>query len=256
MQAVTPAPQHPDRVDRRDEEPGHEIGRQDHVRNLVGHRRVEDHLPRLDRGDVARCRREPLWLVHPRVHRHDRERAPEARDHHRHPRPEVRPRGKVLPAEDVDREEDRLEEEEDPLDREQHPEHLAEAPRERRPEEPELEREHGPRHGTDRERHRRHLRPPLRQPQRVRVVPSQPQVIRDQHQRREAHAQRREDDVEAERERHLAPRRTQVRREDQQRSDTVTIMSPANSIHRTGPRRHTAALLGDHRFATSPRDSP
>ena len=45
----------------------------------------------------------------------------------------------MLPAEDVDRDEDRLEEEEDALDREQHAEYLAEASCERRPEKPELE---------------------------------------------------------------------------------------------------------------------
>ena len=44
MDAVAPAAQHPDRVDRGDEEPGDEIRRQDHVRNLVRHRGVEDHL--------------------------------------------------------------------------------------------------------------------------------------------------------------------------------------------------------------------
>ena len=42
---VAPAAQHPDRVDGRDEEPGDEVRGQDHVRHLVGHRRVEDHLP-------------------------------------------------------------------------------------------------------------------------------------------------------------------------------------------------------------------
>ena len=167
MDAVAPTAEHPDRVDGGHEEPGDEIRRQDHVRNLVGHRRVEDHLQRLDRRDVARRRREPLRLVHPRVHGHDRERAAEARDHDRHPRPEVGPRREVLPAEDVDRDEDRLEEEEDALDREQHAEHLAEASGERRPEEPELEGEDGPGHGADRERHRHHLRPALRELQRV-----------------------------------------------------------------------------------------
>src|SRR4051794_22241172 len=74
-------------------------------------------------------------------------------------RPEVRPGGQALPAEDVDRDEDRLEEEEDPLDREQHAEDLAEAAGELRPQQAELEREHGPGHGADCERHRHHLRP-------------------------------------------------------------------------------------------------
>ncbi len=189
MEAVAPAAQHPDGVDRRDQEPGDEIRRQDHVRDLVGDRRVEDHLPRVDGGDLAGRRREPLRLVHPRVHRHDRIGAAEARDHDRDTRPEVRPRREVLPAEDVDRDEDRLEEEEDALDREQHPEHPAEPPRERGPQEAELEREHRAGDRSDREGHRHRLRPPLRQPQRIRVVAAQAAVVRDQHHRRKRHTE-------------------------------------------------------------------
>ena len=217
MDAVAPAAQHPDRVDRGDQEPCDQIRREDHVRNLVRHRRVEDHLPHVDRSDVARRRREPLRLVHPRVHGDDRERAPEARDHDRHAGPEVRPRREVLPAEDVDRDEDRLEEEEDPLHREQHAEHLSEPPGERRPEQPELEGEDGPGHRADRERHRHRLRPALREPQRVRIVAAQAPVVGDQHHRRQRNPQRRQDDVEAERERHLAPRRRKCRREHDHR---------------------------------------
>ena len=52
-----------------------------------------------------------------------------------------------------------------------------------------------------------HLRPAPREQQRVGVVAAQAAVVGDQHDRRERHAQRRQDDVEAERERHLAPRR-------------------------------------------------
>src|SRR3954453_1298496 len=40
VEAVAPAAQQADGVDRRDEEPGDEVGRQDHVRHLVGDRRV------------------------------------------------------------------------------------------------------------------------------------------------------------------------------------------------------------------------
>ena len=196
VDAVTTAAQHPDRVDRRHDEPGDQVRRQDHVGHFVGHRGVEDHLERLHRSDVARRRREALRLVHPRVHGDDREGTPETRDHDRHARPEVLPRRQSLPAEDVDGDEDRLEEEEDALDPEQQAEDLAEAPRERRPEQSELERQHGPGDGADGERHRHRLRPALRQPERVRIVVAKTAVIRDQHHRRKRHPERCQDDVE------------------------------------------------------------
>ena len=121
----------------------------------------------------------------------------------------------MLPPEDVDRDEDRLEEEEDALDREQHAEYLAKASCERRPKKPEFEREDGPRDGADRERHRHRLRPPLRELQRVRILVAQAAVVRDQHQRRQRNAERRQDDVEPQRERHLASRRLKRRCEHQ-----------------------------------------
>ena len=45
--AVAPPAQHPDGVDRRDQEARDEVRGEDHVRHLVRHRRVEDHLQRL-----------------------------------------------------------------------------------------------------------------------------------------------------------------------------------------------------------------
>src|SRR3954466_7925864 len=115
----------------------------------------------------------------------------------------MRPRREVFPAEDVDSDEDRLEEEEDALDREQHAEDLPEATREGRPEQPELEREDGVCDSTDRKRDGDRLRPAPGELQRVRVVMAQAAVVRDQHYRRQRHAERREDDVETERESHL-----------------------------------------------------
>ena len=213
--AVAPAPEHADGVNGGDHEAGDQVGREDHVRHLVGHGRVEDHLQRVDVGDLAIRHREALRLVHPGVDGHDRERAAETHERDRHARPEVRPRRQALPAEDVDRDEDRLEEEADPLDREQHTEDLAEAAGELRPQQPELEREHGPGHGADRERHRNDLRPAAGEQERVRIVAAQAAVVGDQHDRRERHPQRREDDVEPQRERHLAPRGIERRgRED------------------------------------------
>ena len=52
--AVAPPAQHPDRVDRGDQEAGDQVGGEDHVRDLVADRGVEDHLQRVDVGDVRR----------------------------------------------------------------------------------------------------------------------------------------------------------------------------------------------------------
>ena len=74
------------------------------------------------------------------------------------------------PAEDVDRDEDRLGEEEEPFERERHPERLAPLAHEPRPEQPELEAQHRAGDRADGERHRHVLRPALGEQQGVGVV--------------------------------------------------------------------------------------
>ncbi len=203
--AVAPSPQHPDRVDRSHQEAGDQVGGQDHVGDLVGDRGIEDHLQRLDVGHRSvRAEREPLRLVHPGVGGDNRERAAKPGDYDRDARPEVRPSREAVPAEDVDRDEDRFEEEEDPLDREQNPEDAAEAPGELRPQEAELERQHGAGDGAHGEGHGSDLGPAPRELHGVGVVAAKSQVVGDQHHRREGDAEARQDDVEPERERHLA----------------------------------------------------
>ena len=92
VMAVAAAPQHPDRVDRGDQEAGDQVGGQDHVRDLVGDRGVEDHLERVDVGDGAvGAEREALGLVHPGVDGDHREGAPDPADRDRHAGPEVLP---------------------------------------------------------------------------------------------------------------------------------------------------------------------
>ena len=66
---------------------------------------------------------------------------------------------------------------------------------------------------ADHEGDRRDLRPALGQLKRHVVAAPQPDVVGDQDDRREAHAEARQDDVEAERERHLAARGAEVGRE-------------------------------------------
>ena len=218
VQAVAPPLQHPDRVDRGDEEAGHHVGGEDHVRDLVARRRVEEDLSGLDVDDLAGgVEGEALRLVHPGVGGDHGEGAADAGDHHRHPGPAVGPAAEPLPAVDVDRDEDRLGEEEDPLDREGDAEGVAEAVHELRPEQAHLEGEHRAGDGADGEDDRHRLRPAPGQLHRVLVAVLQPHVVGDQHHRRQGDAQAGEDDVEAQRERHLLARGEQVRRRRCQR---------------------------------------
>ena len=156
-------------------------------------------------GDLEASRR-----VHPGVDRDHGQRAAEPRQHDRDARPEVHPRPQALPAEDVDRHEDRLEEEEDSLQREGRAEDLAEAAHELGPQEAHLERQHRAGDRADREEHGRHLRPALGEPQGVLVAPAQSYVVGGQDDRGERDAHRGQDDVEAERESHLASRGFEV----------------------------------------------
>ena len=179
--AVAPAAQHADRVGRGDEEPGGHQGGEVHVRELVLDGVVEDHRPDVDVGDrPRRVHGEAAGLVHPRVGRHDHQGAQQADDRDGHAGPEVRPRAQAPPAEDVDRDEDRLEEEEDALEGEGQPDHVAEAIEEARPQEAHLEAEDRPGDGPHREADGRHLRPALGQAQVVGVVAAQPEVVGDQ----------------------------------------------------------------------------
>ena len=74
--AVAAATQHPDGVDRGDQEAGDHVGGEEHVEELVAGRRVEEDLERLHVGDLAGgVEREALRLVHPGV-RGDTEKAP------------------------------------------------------------------------------------------------------------------------------------------------------------------------------------
>ena len=119
-------------------------------------------------------------------------------------------RREPVPAVDVDRDEDRLQEEEDPLDRERDPEGVAESAREPRPQQPQLEREDRPADGADGDQHRDRLRPVAGETRGLLVVSLAASVLGDQHHRREGDAEAREHDVEPEGEAHLAACRQQV----------------------------------------------
>ena len=148
----------------------------------------------------------PGGRVHPRVGGDHRDAAADAGDHDRDAGPEVRPRLQPPPAVDVDRDEDRLGEEEQPLERERDAERGAPLAHELRPQQPELEAEHRAGHRADGERDRHVLRPPLRQLQGVGIVVLDAAVVGDQRHERPRDAERDEDDVEGERERHLGAR--------------------------------------------------
>src|SRR5215212_4344070 len=73
----------------------------------------------------------------------------------------TRPSAEPVPAVDVDRDEDRLDEERDALQPERDPEDLAERGHEVRPQQPDLEGEDRPGHHADGEDQQRDLRPAL-----------------------------------------------------------------------------------------------
>ncbi len=218
--AVTAATEHPHRVHGGDQKAGDDVGRQEHVEELVAGRRVEEHLEGPDVGDVAgRVEVESLGLVHPGVHGDHGEGATDPGDHDRHRGEHVRSGREPVPAVDVDGDEDRLEEEEDPLDREADSEGVTEAAREPRPQQAELEGEDGAGHRADGEEDRDSLRPVARQAKRLRVLLPMAVPLGDQHRGREGHAEAGEHDVEAEGEPHLGAGRQQVRRGVGQQGD-------------------------------------
>ena len=147
-------------------------------------------------GEARRC-------VHPRVGGDHRHAAEDPRQDDRNPGPEVRPRLEPTPTEDVDRDEDRFGEEEQPFERERHAERLAPLAHEPRPQQAELETEHGAGHRAHRERHGHVLRPALGQHQRIPVAVLDRSVVGDQRHGGPRHAQRHQNDVEHQGERHL-----------------------------------------------------
>src|SRR3954449_13479609 len=242
MQPVGAAAQQPDGVDPGHGEAGDHVGRQQHVDRLVPEGAVEEHAHGSDVDDPPVAQGEAGGLVHPAVGGDDRQRAAEARRRPRHAGPEVRPRAHAVPAVDVDRDEDRLEEEEQPLDREWDAEGCAEAAHQPGPQQAQLEREHGPGHRPDGEEDGGDLRPAAGQHERLLVALAQPAPVGDEHQERERDAERHQDDVEAQRERHLLARGQQLRgvaRRCEQR--------PADRVEQV---RHGPSLLPPRRRRT------
>ena len=168
--AAAPAAQPAGRVDRGHPEPGHHVGGQQHVRDLVVGGPVEDDRPRVDGRDLALGQGEAAGLVHPRVGRYHRQRAGRAREHDRHPGPEVRPAGQPVPAIQVDGGEHGLQEEEHRLHRERDAERRAEHPHQAGPQQAHLEGQHRPGHRADRDQYGHHLGPAPGQQQRGLVM--------------------------------------------------------------------------------------
>jgi hypothetical protein len=192
-------------VDAGDDEPGDDVAREVHVHHLVPQVGVEHRLPRARVGDLAVDHVEALRIVHPRVDREDEERPREARDDDRYPGQEVHAAREPVPAVDVDRDEDRLDEERDPLQAEGDAEDLAPGGHELRPEQAELEGEDRARDDPDGEEDERDLRPALGQGLVGRVARAEVEALDEEDHRREGDPEAHDRDVHAERERlHLA----------------------------------------------------
>ncbi len=109
----------------------------------------------------------------------------------------------LVPAVEIDAEEDRLGEEGKALEREGDADDWAGEAHEGRPEQSELEREHGTGDGADGEQHRGPLRPPPRELAIDVIAGLHPSPLGQHHQYGHGDPDLGEDDVEAEGERHL-----------------------------------------------------
>ena len=165
----------------------------------------EQRTPGVDVNRLAAAQHEPPRVIHPRIHRDHRQRAREACNHDRDTGQEVRARREPVPAVDVDRDEDRLDEEREPLEREAEPEDVAEAGHEPGPQQTHLEAEDRPRHDARGEQRDHHLRPAARQRPVERIARAQVERLDEEHHRRKGDPEADERDVDRERERlHLA----------------------------------------------------
>ena len=154
--------------------------------------------------------RKPGRVLHPAVDADHHQRAAEAGDHDRDPGEHVRARRQAVPAVDVDRDEDRLDEEREALERERQAEDVAVGGHELRPQQPELEREDRPRHDADREQGDHRLRPAAGEREQQRVAAAAAEPLHPQDERRERDAEAHERDVDRERQRLHLPRLEQI----------------------------------------------
>ena len=152
----------------------------------------------------------PVRIVHPAVDGDHRTSSRESRRGDDEAAQEVRPRRQPVPAVDVDRDEDRLDEEREALDREGEAEDLAPTLHELRPQQAELEREDRAGDDADREEDQHHLRPALGERLVDRVAGPQVQPLHEEDDRRERDPEADQRDVDAERERLHLPGLEQV----------------------------------------------
>ena len=168
-----------------------------------GHRYgvAEERGDRIHVDHTAALEAEPRRVLHPRVHRQDHERARDPRDGDRNAAQEVQSRRQPVPAVDVDRDEDRLDEERDALEREPQAEHRSEPGHEARPQQPHLEAENRPGHHAHSEQREHRLRPALGELPIERVARAQVKPLDQEDKRRERDPEAHDRDVHRERER-------------------------------------------------------
>ena len=170
----------------------------------------EQRLPRLDVDRAPVLEPEPGRIVHPCVDRDDEQRAGQARHHDGHAAQEVQPRRHAIPAVDVDRDEDRLDEEREALQAEGKAEDVPERGHEVRPQQAHLERQDRPGHDADREEGDHDLRPALGERPVELVAGAQVERLDEQDHARERDPEAHERDVHGERQRLHLPRFEQV----------------------------------------------
>ena len=170
-----------------------------HVDNLGASGWVEHRRKRIDVHHFPLDKPESRGCVHPGV-RSDNERSGEgAADRHHDACECVGPRTELLPAIQVQAQEDGFEEKREPLQGERHSDDVARRFHKGGPEQAELERQHRPRHCPDREEYRRSPGPPLGEVQVLRSACADPGDFRRNHHDGHRHADDGKDDVERQR---------------------------------------------------------
>src|SRR5256886_11139978 len=143
----------------------------------------------------------------------------------------------TVPSVEIDPEEDRLGEERESLERKRHADDSACVLHEPRPQEPQLEGEHGAGDGAHGEEDGGAPRPALGEVEVNRLPATEIEALGDGHQERHADPDRREDDVERQRQRHLGAREEEIshgcfRRitSETTRATIITVSKPSSSI--------------------------
>jgi hypothetical protein len=163
---------------------------------------------------------------------------------HDHAGRQMRAWWNAIPRVEVDAEEDRFGEEREPFERERHADDAARMLHEGGPEQPEFERQYRAGDSAHGKHDRGALGPPLGELLEQRISRAQIAPLGGGHERRHADADHGEDDVKAERHRHLAARGEQVRHDPAVAWRRVSVVDSPAATPRWGAAHRAARGKG------------